>query len=515
MSGATVAITVGGVDVTSLVIFESATFEGLNNAQPGVCEFTVHDADQSFDPVTGDEITLEVDGVLLWGGFLTYVTRAHPFQADLVPANPADYTKRYWVLRGADFNILFDKRVIRNTSDYLHSIPSVASTTMDGEVIRDLFASYIDVPAGFDTTTFVDDIIEISSNAGKPWAYMQQGTKLREQMENVTLRTGAVYYFDAGKNLHFHALETIESRWGFSDQPNFAAITTSPVEYQGSTYGFREVEAIEDGTGFVNDALVWGGSEWAGSGGTVVARVQDATSIADHGRWQLAETHFGEFGYGIQAGVTARANVIVSGPPGVGVGVGGALEQKGLRYPQWSYNFTWHDKDVPSISGTKIHVTPGQLVTIELATFGVTALLPMRSLRISFPEGNPSNNKTYVRFDGQFGIQLSDSFTLWRYLIKQGFRPTRAVATANPSSPTTPYNAIFTGAPTPSPNGSETVFFTTFGYIPGTTQVFKDGLLQTRGVDYTETDFETGEITFTTAPLTGAQLWVICRTLSG
>lgn len=511
MSGAGIVISLDGVDITDRVIFETASFEGLINAQPGVCEFTVHDDDQTLNPVSGDEITLDVDGVRLWGGYLTHHTRRHPFPADEVPTNAAEYTKRWWVLRGVDYNILFDKRVIRRTTDYLHSIPAIAGSTQDGAAITSLFTNYIDMPSGFDVSTFVDNITTVSSNGTSPWSYMQQGSKVREQMEQLTFRSAAVYYFDANKNLHWHSVEDIESRWGFSDQPNYSPITTTPVEFQNATYGFREVEAVEDGTGFVNDALIWGGSEWAGSGSTVFARTEDATSISTHGRWQVGEAHFGEPGFGIQAGVTARANAIVLGPPGADA----YGQQKGFRFSQWSFNFTWHDRNVPEISGTKIHLTPGQLVTIELSTFGETKLLPLRSLRISFPEGNPANLKTYVRFDGQFGLQLGDAFTLWRYLIKNQNRQIPRVATVNTASPSSPHGAIFSGEPSPAPNGSETEFTITFGYIPGTTQVFKNGLIQVRGTDYTESDFEIGKITFTSAPSSGSQLWVVCRTIAG
>lgn len=511
MSGSVVVITLGGADITNRVIFESASFENLINAQPGVCEFTCLDPSQDFDPITGDEITLEVDGVLLWGGYLTQVSRTHPFAADLVPVDPNDYSKRYWILRGVDFNILFDKRVVRRTANYVNSIPSIAGSTQDGAAITSLFTNYIDTPAGFDVSTYVDDITTVSSNGTSPWSYVQQGTKVREQMDQLTFRSAAVYYFDAAKNLHWHAIEDIESRWGFSDQPNNVAITASPVEFQNATYGFREVEATEDGTGLVNDALIWGGSEWAGAGSTVFKRTQDTTSQTNHGRWQVGEAHFGEPDFGIQDDVDARANAIVLGPPGADA----YGQLKGLRYSQWSFGFAWHDKDVPSISGTKIHLTPGQLVTIELATFGETKLLPLRSLRISFPEGNPADSSTYVRFDGQFGLQLSDAFTLWRYLVKRQDRPIPSISTVDSSSPSTPYGALFQGEPTPATDGATTVFTIPFGYIPGTTQVFKDGILQVPGTAYTESDYEAGQITVSPAPAGGTELWVVCRTLAG
>lgn len=51
-----------------------------------------------------------------------------------------------------------------------------------------------------------------------------------------------------------------------------------------------------------------------------------------------------------------------------------------------------------------------------------------------------------------------------------------------------------------TPNGSITAFTVSEAYTPGTTMVFLDGLLQERGVDYTESSPEDGEITFTSAP---------------
>ena len=50
-------------------------------------------------------------------------------------------------------------------------------------------------------------------------------------------------------------------------------------------------------------------------------------------------------------------------------------------------------------------------------------------------------------------------------------------------------------------DGSVTVFVLRSAYIPLTTRVFINGLLQRRGIEYTESDPGNGEITFTTAPL--------------
>ena len=505
-----VVIRYNGTDITSSVMFETATFQSQLNAIPGTFEFTCRDLGQTLSFITGKEVTLDIDGVRLWGGYLTQVSRTHAFSADDTSV-PATYANRLWVLRGVDYNILFDKRVLRNTANYLKHPAAISGSTMDGAALKTMLANYVDVPSGFDITTEIDDIVTVKPGGGGTWAYVQQGTRIREQFEQLSLRSAAVYYIDADKDWHFHSIETQESRWGFSDDPNYASITSSPQEFQDATWGFREVEAVEDGSGLVNDALIWGGSEWAGSGGTVFAREEDTTSQTDHGRWQVGEVHFGEQGFGIQAGVDARAEAIVLGPPGADA----YGQLKGLRYNQWSFRFAWHDKDVPEITGVKDHLRPGQLVTINLATFGETKLLPLRSLRISFPELTPTG-VAYARFEGDFGLQLTDPFTIWRYILKRGTPQVTGglvIASVNNDSDVTAYGAYYQDEPSPATDGVQTVFTIPFGYIAGTVELYKDGLRQSTSA-YTETDPDAGEITVSPAPAGGSTLWVVARTLA-
>jgi hypothetical protein len=70
------------------------------------------------------------------------------------------------------------------------------------------------------------------------------------------------------------------------------------------------------------------------------------------------------------------------------------------------------------------------------------------------------------------------------------------VATVTDSSSSTTYGASYAGVPTPTPNGSATVYTLPFGYIAGTLQVYVNGLIQRPGTDFTETDPAAG--TFTT-----------------
>ena len=508
MSQVVITVTAPGgspTDITNSCIFSRCSFDQQMNGVPGSFDIYVRDPDLTLSFTTGSEINLTVDGVAMFGGYITRVGMTSQAPA----ADTADlgtYDLAAWHLSGADYNIMLDRRFYRNTANYLEYIQ--INETIDGDILTTAIGSYTDMSdfstAGINNIATIPDI---------SYVLLQQGWPVRKEFETLLPFSGAVYYIDGDKTIVWKAYDDAEKRWGFSDAPNNNPITASPAEYQGATYGFSRVEGVEDGTYLANDVLVWGGSEFAGSGGTVFARDTDATSITAHGRWQHAEAHFGETLYKSQAGVDAVAAAIIDGPPGTDA----TGQQKGLKNPQWSFTFTWFSDDVPDLSGTPDHIRAGDLVTINLSVFGVTKLLPVRTLRVTFPdafEGDPDTDDRLVQFEGTFGLQLSDSFTLWRYVLKNQSRvsvQTQAVVTD--SSTTTTFGASYSGIPTPATDGATTVFTIPFGYILGTSNVYLNGLLQRLTTDYTESDNVVGEITFTSAPLSTDNIFVEAFTL--
>lgn len=492
----TIAIVIDSVDRTSAVMFERSSFTQNMNAVPGNFDITIRDPDRTLSFTTGAEITLTVDGIVLFGGYVTQVSMIH-----LAPAadtsNLSTYDLRAWNLRGTDYNIIFDRRVWRNTADYLHAI-DLSAFTMDGAILRELVDNYADL-SDFDSAG-IEDIASIPTGD-----VIQQGDKCRKEFENLSFFGGAVWYARGDKTIIYTPFETVTKSWGFSDAPS------GP-----SQIGFRQVEAIEDGSYIENDVLIWGGSEFAGSsGGTVFSRAEDATSQSTYGRWQYAETHFGERGYKTQAGVDARADVIVNGPPGADI----YGQQKGLRYSQWQFTFTWFAVDVPG----RDHVVAGDIVEIDMTTFSVDKLLPLRSLRITFPDAFEADGTHMVQFEGTFGLQVADPFTLWAYLLRQQTRLSTIQvmpAAVNESSTTTVYGAQFQGVPTPATDNTTTVFTIEnasgpVSYIPTTLQVYigdvgTPGLaLLISGTDFTESDPAAGEFTMTSAPASTKVLYAL------
>lgn len=480
MAGATAVVTYGGVDITNKVLFETASFTTNSNGAPGQFEFRVKDPTNTLNLVTGKEVTLSLNGTTVFGGYCLSLSRtfAFPDKTDGV---------RQWVVRGVDYNILFDKRVLRNTSDYLHQLPNPSPTVMDGTAIKNAITNYSDL-TGFDLST-IEDVEYYNHDGTSKSAYPQQGSTLRELIDGPAFRAGCVYYIAADKKVHYRGLETATSLWGFSDSPN-----------ETTTYKMHDLDIVEDGSVIVNDALVWGGSQWAGTGGTVFYRAQSSSSQTTYGRWQQVETHFGEEGYGIQAGVQARATSIVSGPTGAD-----ALNQlKGLRYPQWQMSFSWWLHDIPSLP------IPGTIYTITSSAFGLTKVLPLRSMTMTFPELD-ENGDAYVLMRGEFSLNVTDPYTLWEYVRRNNKRIiTAVVSSVNDSSTSTIYGAY--GAFTSPTNVSGLIYDLPFGYIPSTLMVYDGGLALTPGTGFTETNHATGRFTLADTP-TGA-LYVTCRTLS-
>lgn len=505
-----VVIRVDGTDITDRILFGSASFESQMAAIPGTFQLTVKDDDQTLVFTTGDEITLDIDGTRVFGGYVTQVSQKFAFPV-VDSSNASNVTARQWSLRGVDYNILFDKRTLRNTSDYYHHLGTFSAGSMAGALIRDSLTTFLDIPSGFDLTTEVDDVV--TPNPDSVGAWLEQGSTWRKQMEDFA-RWGAVYYLNAQKKLIFKAVEESEAKWQISDKPNLYPIP-SGYGYK-PTYGFREGEFTDDGTLIVNDALVWGGSEW--SNGIVFARRQDATSIATRGRWQHAETHFGQLKS--QAQVDNRANVIVDGTVS---GTSGPLT-RGLTSPQATARVTWFNHKVPTdpnAGGAKSHLRPGDVVTFILYTLGADVAhprimnLPLRSVRISFPGLDPDGN-AYVQFEGYFGLQISDPWWLWKYLRDiSGATRQSIIATTDGTDGSVAYGTLGAFTPTPAPDGVTTTFTIPFGYISGTSEVYKNGLRYFSPANYTESDPAGGEIAMAVAPVSGDQLYIVARLLGG
>lgn len=492
----TINVYVDGNPITDNVIFSTATFDSQLAALPGTFEVTVKDPQKTLSFSTGSEISLVIDSHKYFGGYITQVTRklALPVDDTTVIGN---VESRVWVLRGADYNILFDKRVFWNKADPTKNAPSFSGTATDVSLVKTMCTSYLDLSSdGLDTdNAFMEEVGDPTpdDSAG---AWVNPGSTWRQAMQDIVQYTGAIYYIDADKNLHYQSQETIQPDWIFSDRPQ----SGPPL------YGFRELEYIEDGTNIVNDALVWGGAALSPTGKPVFARVQNTQSQGTHGRWQMAETQFGRL-YTEDA-CTKRGKVIVYGSPGAAL-EGLSDRNRGLHYPQSNLRLAWFSGSTPT------PLYPGQLATIFLYTYGtlngetLTPLIierPVRQIRISFV------TPTVARFDAFLGIQTSDPYTLWKYMLDviKGRDPSAGEiqVTADDSVTDPSVGSDYSGTLEESPDGSRVVFHTRTPYLSGSLRLYMNGLFQRSGIEFTETDPATGTLTMSSAPFSDDQLWV-------
>lgn len=500
------------LDITGYVIFSRARFTSQMAAVPGNFEITVRDPDQTMDFTTGHDIRLLLNGTAVFGGYIWQISKTYAFPAD--NASPSGYRNRLWVLSGTDYNIIFDKRVLRNAAHYTKAIYSPGSSSgsiaiispiTDGELIRDHLRFYVNM-SGFDTEDTNTVIDNYTWEKGFPWP--EQGTRLREVMKAIATPDRIVgsqpisaWWMDAARKLHFVPEQALAVDWGFSDRPDNV-----------NTFGFREATGAENAMSVVNDALVWGGSEWAAHGDVVFAHVEDTDSVTTHNRWQTSVVGVGSAELGTQALVDARADTIINGPPGTLLG-----GNMGLTTPERTFNASWFNTRVPEI------LVPGQVVPITLDVFGDDPIeLPLRSLEISWPELSDDGGG-WTRFTGSFGMLQSDPAWLWRYAqqLRPGKIVHQVVATAKNDTSRPPYGAMYQGKPATqsvvgddlivtldSPNGSKTLFHIPFMYVGNTLRVFLNGVVQYRGTHYTETSPADGTFTMVDPPGASDVLYV-------
>lgn len=528
-----IVIRYNGVDITTSVLFSTASFEMNAGAIPGTFSFTVTDPNRTMDFVTGKEVTLTVDGQKLFGGILLQVTRRYAFPV-VDTSVIANVQERMWDLSGADYNIWFDKLVLRNTSNYLRAIR--VDKAYDGHIISQHLPDYLDYPSGMNFTDEVDNVAMLGLNKQEKFAFPTQGTKWRDVMEDMRARSGATYYIDANKKLHWHPVGKTLNSWGLTDVPGMPDMVSC-----------RDVVVSQDGSQMVTDALVWTGnqiyadndsyqSDGAGlyfyrfpdppasrqvvEGVEIWKAPEEQKAIdkqAQYGRWQYAEHNFGE-GNSPEKGAR-RALYIVNGPAGAIYGIEGGLGQ-----PLWDIQATWFGHHVPGGA----HIPAGYLVNLifyGLGTSGANPLvqcLPMRFCSISFPTipESPTGMETYVQFSGRFSVSYSDHRRLWK-MIKQGREAIEATLGAYSASTRysnldadaggTPSYGAFLKLDMSPVGGSSTVYTADSPYIAGTVRVFVNGLLQRPGREYSESSPETGQITFYSALLPTDTVFIEAR----
>ena len=292
----TVAISIGGVDQAADVVFASCHFESSVNGIAGEAKFRVRDLNRTKSFGVGAPLLLEIDGDAVWRGFVMSATRTYVFPA----LNVSDFgLPRFVDIVGSDVNILLTKRIVFDQSDGANILaPLLPAHTADTTALTELFADWLDLSDdGIDTTTLVENVGDTMwTQEGRAW---EGSDTWGQAVASIANLPAAIYYIDPDKNFVYTDVDTPDAPFGLSDQPDGT-----------TTKGYSEMEVLFDGTGLANDVMAWGAGY--GSQKPVFTRDIDATSVTDHGVWQMGQTTFGVFK---QATIDRIAESIIDGSP--------------------------------------------------------------------------------------------------------------------------------------------------------------------------------------------------------
>jgi len=180
-------------DITRSVLYEDAYFEGQAAAVPGSFHLTVKDPTRTLSFVSGGRIEMSLASQPIFGGILSVPTMDFFFSA-LDTSEPV--TGRRWSLDGVDYNMILDKRRLRNLVDLTHFIPAVTSASgnnNDKDIIG-LFSTYFDLDfsGGGTIGVTVDQVNDFTSQPLTGTATKTSGSK------NVT-GSGTKYLDELGK----------------------------------------------------------------------------------------------------------------------------------------------------------------------------------------------------------------------------------------------------------------------------------------------------------------------------
>lgn len=266
-----IVIKVNGVDVTPIVRYADARFQSQVNGSAAPCFLAVRDLDHTQGFTTGHEITLDVDGVRRWTGFVTKIRRQYS-SAVVDTTEPAE-TARWFAIDGVDLNILFQKRIVFNKGHPENGILAPPPGWRDAKhpdqwkaetpayvIVRHVLATRTDLLAdGVDLSgvTMLD-----SPNPDFAAAFTGAMT-VGDFMRSVNRLLGGIFYLTPTKRLMYHPVETATTNFYLTDTP-YGDVTDL-------SEGFDTDHATGWGTGPLGSWVNWVGDEQlAVSGGTGV-----------------------------------------------------------------------------------------------------------------------------------------------------------------------------------------------------------------------------------------------------
>jgi len=389
----TIAISVGGWDISADVIYSRTNFTSSASAQPGTCTITVRAGTHDFQE--GSHILLDIDGQRRWRGYLFTVARGYAF---------ADAPVGEWVLSGVDLNILLDKLILYNHA-HPNRYPDGAGVYQRKKVYDNGVSKgwVVAVPKGtYDDAyirTMLDDFdIDLVSptikkgrietvgvlNPDAAFTPPPAGMTLRDFLTNVSRHVNrsmpgsTIWYVDPEGYLVYKAQDNDSAPFWVGDE--------DPAVYYGGVQGenVRDLSVTTSISNIKDDVLVWAGdlNPSPGSRQKLLKyshKVNEA-SVATYGRFQYSEVLSSKW---TQTAVNARANKIINQEGESGM----------------SADFTTY----------RAGLYPGQLIFIRMQAHDFIDNLPIRSISMNFPLPNVVEYRVSCSYDTQdpWGLLLA------------------------------------------------------------------------------------------------------------
>lgn len=385
---ASISIKYDGDDITSDCLIAETQFEYLTDGNIGNATVIVKDLrGGTYTPEyfkVGNELTLDVDGVRMWGGYVMKVAQNYPHAA--VTNDDPGAEARYWTLLGNDYNILLRRRKLYNKASPATQmkIYKADDEPTDKDIIRDMCNLYLDLDGdGFEAGAG-DDVIDLSnvvelgalywvSECAETWQAASPGMDWADGMRSVCEWSGGVFYIGPadptqtfkGPVLYYHDVNTATGPYEVNDRP-----ASDP-----GSKGVREFSHNLDGTELATDALVWGAG--MGSQEVVFWRETATTEQNTYGTWQWSDFHQSMYK---QECVKHRAKTYIHGS---------RLNKRGHKKPKESWDIVTFQPDFQI----------GDVVDVASYIHGVQDTVPIRRMRITFPTHKDAKFELHLSHD--------------------------------------------------------------------------------------------------------------------
>jgi len=243
-------------DITGDTLWSATRFTQSARVGAGTFELHLEGAYPSF--IGGEEIRVEVDGLVVFGGYTTDVERGYVF---------SDLSTPKTVLHGTDYNIVLDKLVVYNAEwdedhggvGHYENWTPFAKGVSDRYIIRTIARDYLSRMPGFNFHTYVDEIE--SPAPTKRWT-MQPGTTLRDVLTEISRITEGMWWIDPYRNLHYHDRNSVTAPF--------------PITDGDGGISCRELSVSSDISIVSNDVFAWGTEAYQPEGGGIIYSHQEA-----------------------------------------------------------------------------------------------------------------------------------------------------------------------------------------------------------------------------------------------